>query len=125
MAIDRDTTPAPFDMTHSRSRSAASIVDSPLFKIITQSLTAGLLSICAWGLNYLGGELGKINTAIQTFTTSAAVNELRMQGYERDNARQDREILEHGADVRTLQDKQAAITFRLDSLRQRTGERNP
>lgn len=118
MSTDRDTSPMQFDARQNRAeRAAVRLVESAGWKISTNIVVTALLAVCAWSFQSLAGKVDKIADTLSTYAIASATNELRMQRIESDNGRQDAENVRQNADIRALQDKQAAITFKLDSLR--------
>ena len=127
MSTDRDTAPMPLDGHGSRTdRAALRLVESAGWKVTTNLVNVVLVPLILWGLMTVADQLKSIDKSINAFTTQGALTELRMQRLEADNARQDSDNTSQNADIRALQNKQASIEFRLESLRgMRPGDRTP
>lgn len=121
-----DTAPMPLDEHRRTVRAAERLVESAGWKIGTNVVIPALLAVIAWNFQVLATKVDKIAETLTNYAIQSATNDLRMRGVEGDNARQDTVDATQNADIRTLEDKQAEIKFRLDSLGERSRDgRNP
>lgn len=97
---------------------AASVVDSPTYKILQAVIIAILTLIVGSSMSSVLNKLDKIEVSISRTATKEAVNELRMRGLERDRDT-------NAVDIRALQDKNVAQDYDLRRLAERTDPTAP